>query len=66
MELLRKGVTPRSIITKRALLNAIAGVMATAARPMRSSTSGGGREAGVRLSIDEFDRTRGGRRSWPT
>ena len=57
MELLRKGVTPRSIITKRALLNAIAGVMATG-----GSTNAVlhllavAREAGVRLSIDEFDR----------
>ena len=57
MELLRRGVTPRSIITKRALLNSIAGVMATG-----SSTNAVlhllavAREAGVRLSIDEFDR----------
>ena len=57
MELLRKGVTPRSIITKRALLNSIAGVMATG-----GSTNAVlhllavAREAGVRLSIDEFDR----------
>ena len=57
MELLRRGVTPRSIITKRALLNSIAGVMATG-----GSTNAVlhllavAREAGVRLSIDEFDR----------
>jgi dihydroxy-acid dehydratase len=57
MDLLRKGITPRSIVTKRALLNAIAGVMATG-----GSTNAVlhllavAREAGVRLSIDEFDR----------
>ncbi|PYN12097.1 MAG: dihydroxy-acid dehydratase, partial [Candidatus Rokuibacteriota bacterium] len=57
MKLLRAGVTPRSIITKRALLNSIAGVMATG-----GSTNAVlhllavAREAGVRLSIDEFDR----------
>ncbi|PYM08864.1 MAG: dihydroxy-acid dehydratase [Candidatus Rokuibacteriota bacterium] len=57
MDLLRKGVTPRSIITKKALHNAIAGVMATG-----GSTNAVlhllavAREAGVRLSIDEFDR----------
>jgi len=55
MELLRKGVTPRQIITKRALHNAIAGVMATG-----GSTNAAlhflavAREAGVNLSIDEF------------
>src|SRR5438552_9503527 len=57
MELLRRGVTPRSIITKRALLNSIAGVMATG-----GSTNAVlhllavAREAGVRLPLDEFDR----------
>jgi dihydroxy-acid dehydratase len=57
MDLLRKGVTPRSIITKKALQNAIAGVMATG-----GSTNAVlhllavAREAGVKLSIDEFDR----------
>jgi dihydroxy-acid dehydratase len=57
MDLLRKGVTPRSIITRKALHNAIAGVMATG-----GSTNAVlhllavAREAGVKLSIDEFDR----------
>jgi dihydroxy-acid dehydratase len=57
MDLLRKGVTPRAIITKKALQNAIAGVMATG-----GSTNAVlhllavAREAGVKLSIDEFDR----------
>ncbi len=57
MEVLRKGVTPRSIITRKALHNAIAGVMATG-----GSTNAVlhllavAREAGVKLSIDEFDR----------
>ncbi len=57
MELLRQGVRPRRIITKKALANAIAGVMATG-----GSTNAVlhllavAREAGVRLTIDEFDR----------
>ena len=57
MDLLRRGVLPRSIITKQALQNAIAGVMATG-----GSTNAVlhllavAREASVRLSIDEFDR----------
>jgi dihydroxy-acid dehydratase len=57
MELLRKDVRPRRIITKRALHNAIAGVMATG-----GSTNAVlhllavAREAGVSLSIDDFDR----------
>ena len=57
MDLLRKGVTPRSIITRKSLHNAIAGVMATG-----GSTNAVlhllavAREAGVKLSIDEFDR----------
>jgi dihydroxy-acid dehydratase len=57
MELLRKGLQPRQIITRKALQNAIAGVMATG-----GSTNavlhllGVAREAGVKLVIDEFDR----------
>jgi dihydroxy-acid dehydratase len=57
MDLLRRGATPRAIITRKALHNAIAGVMATG-----GSTNAVlhllavAREAGVRLSIDEFDR----------
>lgn len=57
MELLNKGVTPRRIITRKAMENAIAGVMATG-----GSTNAVlhliavAREAGVRLSIDDFDR----------
>ena len=57
MELLRKDLRPRRIITKRALHNAIAGVMATG-----GSTNAVlhllavAREAGVSLSIDDFDR----------
>ncbi len=57
MDLLRKGVRPRQIITKKALYNAIAGVMATG-----GSTNAVlhllavAKEAGVRLTIDEFDR----------
>jgi dihydroxy-acid dehydratase len=57
MDLLRKGVLPRRIITRKALHNAIAGVMATG-----GSTNAVlhllavAREAGVKLTIDEFDR----------
>jgi dihydroxy-acid dehydratase len=57
MDVLRKGLQPRAIITKKALQNAIAGVMATG-----GSTNAVlhlmavAREAGVKLTIDEFDR----------
>jgi dihydroxy-acid dehydratase len=57
MDLLRKGVRPRQIITRKALENAIAGVMATG-----GSTNAVlhllavAREAGVKLAIDDFDR----------
>ena len=56
MELLRAGVLPRRIITKKALQNAIAGVMATG-----GSTNAVlhllavAKETGVKLTIDEFD-----------
>ncbi|HEU5394830.1 MAG TPA: dihydroxy-acid dehydratase [Candidatus Methylomirabilis sp.] len=57
MELLRKGVTARQIITRKALLNAIAGVLATG-----GSTNAVlhllaiAREANVRLALEDFDR----------
>jgi dihydroxy-acid dehydratase len=57
MDLLRKGVRPRQIMTRKALLNGIAGAMATG-----GSTNvvlhllAVAREAGVKLSIDDFDR----------
>ena len=57
MELLRKGVTPRQILTRKAFLNGIAGAMATG-----GSTNvvlhllAVAREAGIKLSIDDFDR----------
>jgi dihydroxy-acid dehydratase len=57
MDVLRNGLTPRQIITRKSLDNAIAGVMATG-----GSTNAVlhllavAREAGVRLTIDEFDR----------
>src|SRR5207249_1768472 len=56
MDLLNKGVRPRQLITKRALQNAIAGVRATG-----GSTNAVlhllavAKEAGVKLTIDEFD-----------
>jgi dihydroxy-acid dehydratase len=57
MELVRNGVTPRSIITRKSFENAIAGVMATG-----GSTNAvlhllaTAREFGVKLSLDDFDR----------
>ena len=57
MELLRDGVRPRQIITRPALQNAIAAVMATG-----GSTNAVlhllavAREAGVQLSLEDFDR----------
>ena len=57
MDVLKKGLLPRQIITKRALENAIAGVMATG-----GSTNAVlhllaiAKEAGVKLTIDEFDK----------
>jgi dihydroxy-acid dehydratase len=57
MDLLRNGVLPRQIITRKSLHNAIAGVMATG-----GSTNAVlhllavAKEAGVKLDIDEFDR----------
>jgi dihydroxy-acid dehydratase len=57
MDLLRNGVTPRQILTRKAFLNGIAGAMATG-----GSTNvvlhllAVAREAGVRLAIDDFDR----------
>jgi len=57
MKLLREGMLPRRIITKKSLHNAIAGVMATG-----GSTNAVlhllavAKEAGVKLDIDEFDR----------
>src|SRR5438876_549081 len=56
MDVLRKGLTPRQIITKKSLYSAIAGVMATG-----GSTNAVlhllavAKEAGVKLTIDEFD-----------
>jgi len=57
MDLLQKGVTPRQILTRKAFVNGIAGAMATG-----GSTNvvlhllAVAREAGVRLTIDDFDR----------
>jgi dihydroxy-acid dehydratase len=57
MDVLRRGLRPRQIITRASLRNAIAGVMATG-----GSTNAVlhllaiAKEAGVRLTIDEFDR----------
>ena len=57
MSLLKKGITPSRIITRKAMENAVAGVMATG-----GSTNAVlhllavAREAGVRFRIDDFDR----------
>jgi len=57
LKLMEKGPLPRQIITKKALQNAMAGVMATG-----GSTNAVlhllavAKEAGVKLTIDEFDR----------
>jgi dihydroxy-acid dehydratase len=57
MELVRKGITPRALVTQRSFENAITGVMATG-----GSTNAvlhllaTAREFGVPLSIDDFDR----------
>jgi len=57
MELVRRGLTPERIVTKPALDNAIAAIAATG-----GSTNGVlhllaiAREAGIALSIDDFDR----------
>jgi dihydroxy-acid dehydratase len=57
MQLVKKGVTPRSLITRKSFENAISGVMATG-----GSTNAvlhllaTAKEFGVRLGIDDFDR----------
>jgi dihydroxy-acid dehydratase len=57
MELVRKGITPRSLITRKSFENAIAGVMATG-----GSTNAvlhlpaTARDFGIKLSLDDFDR----------
>jgi dihydroxy-acid dehydratase len=57
MEILKKGLLPRQIITRKSLHNSIAGVMATG-----GSTNAVlhllavAKEAGVKLDIDEFDK----------
>src|SRR3989454_7739976 len=57
MELVNKGITPRSLITRKSLENAIAGVMATG-----GSTNAvlhllaTAKDFGIRLSLDDFDR----------
>ena len=58
MELLRNGITPRKILTREALLNGVAGAMATG-----SSTNlvlhlmAIAHEAGAKLTLEDFDRT---------
>jgi dihydroxy-acid dehydratase len=57
MDLVRKGITPRALVTRKSFENAIAGVMATG-----GSTNAvlhlpaTAREFGLKLSIDDFDR----------
>ena len=57
MQLVRNGITPRSVVTQKSFENAIAGVMATggstnAVLHLLAMAS----NFGVRLSIDDFDR----------
>jgi len=57
MELVRKGITPRSLVTRKSFENAIAGVLATG-----GSTNAvlhlpaTAKDFGIKLSIDDFDR----------
>ena len=57
MELVRKGITPRSVVTRKSFENAIVGVLATG-----GSTNAvlhlpaTARDFGIKLSIDDFDR----------
>jgi dihydroxy-acid dehydratase len=57
MDLVKKGITPRSLVTRKSFENAIAGVMATG-----GSTNAvlhliaTAKDFGVKLSIDDFDR----------
>ena len=57
MKLLKKGIHPRDMLTRKSLLNAIAGTMATS-----GSTNAVlhllaiAKESGIRLSLDDFDR----------
>jgi len=57
MELLRRGITPRAILTRETMLNGVVGAMATG-----SSTNlvlhllAIAHEAGVELSLEDFDR----------
>lgn len=57
MELLKEGITPRKILTRKTLLNGVAGAMATG-----SSTNlvlhlmAIAHEAGVELNLEDFDR----------
>ena len=67
MDVLRRDMRPSQIITRQALENAIASVAATG-----GSTNAVlhllavAREAGVPLTIDDFDRSVPAYRSWPT
>jgi dihydroxy-acid dehydratase len=57
MDLVKKGITPRSIVTRKSFENAVAGVMATG-----GSTNAvlhlpaTARDFGIKLTIDDFDR----------
>jgi dihydroxy-acid dehydratase len=57
MDVLRRGLRPRRIITRKALGNAIAGVMATGGSTNAVlHLTAVAREAEVKLTLDEFDR----------
>jgi dihydroxy-acid dehydratase len=57
MELVRKGITPRSLITRKSFENAVAGVMATGGSTNAAlHLPATARDFGLKLSIDDFDR----------
>jgi dihydroxy-acid dehydratase len=57
MELVRKGITPRSLVTRKSFENAVAGVMATGGSTNAAlHLPATARDFGIRLTIDDFDR----------
>ncbi|HET8577602.1 MAG TPA: dihydroxy-acid dehydratase, partial [Methylomirabilota bacterium] len=57
MELVRKGITPRSLITRKSFENAVAGVMATGGSTNAAlHLPATARDFGIKLTIDDFDR----------
>src|SRR5260370_38530468 len=62
MELVRQGLTPRKIVTRKSFENSIAGVMATGGSPnARVHLMATPRDFGIKLPIEDFDRLPGQR-----